>query len=59
MVEHQDDREARISAIDIIDQYGAEALNHVIGLITAAIRDGDDDAVRQLDRVMRYIERHR
>ncbi|SDC64777.1 hypothetical protein SAMN05444678_104202 [Sphingomonas sp. YR710] len=59
MVEHQDDRELVDLAGEMIRQHGARALDHVMMLIKDAVRRDDDDAVLQLDRVMRYIERER
>lgn len=59
MIEPRDDSETAGLAIGIMDQHGAAALDHIVTLIVAAVRNGDDDAVRKLDRAMRYIEQHR
>lgn len=59
MVEQHDERESTKLAIGLIRQHGPDALDHVITLITAAVRDGDDETVRRLDRAMRYIEHNR
>jgi hypothetical protein len=40
----------------IIQQFGATAISHMVQLIEDAVRRGDDNLVDRLDRLMRGVE---
>lgn len=52
-----DPSEISVQAHRLVNEFGVDASDYVLGQITEAVRNNNDEQVQQLDRLLRSVEK--